>query len=221
MANLCNNTMRIFAEDSTGAANLKKVYEIIKRGEELNNSVYRIASELREDLTEEELDAVIEKSDSIQECRGSLIFVEYTQATENDDREYIQVDYESKWTPCLALWDIALEPYHLKQVTLAEEPGYEVYINTDKSGKYFPEKYVVDLCVEGLDELGNPNVEDDYYTEYYESKEEATKDLSRFFGKKFKDFSEVETYFEELRKIKEENDLDYWYITFLEYDKEA
>ena len=95
------------------------------------------------------------------------------------------------------------------------------YINTDKSGKYFPEKYVVDLCVEGLEELGNPNVEDDYYTEYYESKEEATKDLSRFFGKKFKDFSEVETYFEELRKIKEENDLDYWYITFLEYDKEA
>ena len=217
MANLCNNTMYIFAENSAGAANLKKVYKIIKQGEELDNSVYRIASELRDDLTEAELDREIRQCGLNQECRGWLIDVEYNKATEANKKEYIRVDYESKWSPCLALWHVALKPYGLKQVTLAEEPGCEVYVNTDEKGIFFPEKYVVDLCVEGLNKLGNPNVEDDYYTEYYETKTQAVKDLSVFFGKKFKNFTELEAYFEELKKIKEANGLDQWYINFIKY----
>lgn len=57
-----------------------------------------------------------------------------------------QIDVETKYTPDPRIWDEILKAYpDIRYVYRAEEPEFGVFINTDSSGKYFPEKYYAAL----------------------------------------------------------------------------
>lgn len=77
----------------------------------------------------------------------------------------------------------------------AEEPGMEIYATNDFDGIYFPDRYHVDICINN-----------EYYEEYFESKEECFKYIEEKTGCKNED--EIEKF----------NDTKNQYIFIHEYD---
>lgn len=119
----------------------------------------------------------------------------------------ITVWYESAWTPCIDAWEVILHRHFndCAQYTLAEEPGCEVYVNTDPTGEYLPEQYNVDASY-------NNSYFQERYDGYYETKEKALEDINEWLGKSFKSIEEVEAFFEEARE-----DDDEAFFSFHEY----
>ena len=64
-----------------------------------------------------------------------------------------------------------------------EEPNMEVYLTNDKEGKYFPNRYFVDTCINGA-----------YNLEYFETKEKAYKWLSEISNNKVTNEEQVEAF---------------------------
>lgn len=219
MANLCNNIMCIYS-DTENSQELKKVYNLLKEACAKSSSlcIRDMVAELRTDLTFEEVTKEMEGAS--YETRGwvySEASIIYEEATKKRP-ECIKIEYESKWSPCDEFWDFGLEPYKsLHEATIGEEPGCEVYINTDTTGKFFPERYIIDMCLEGISKYDDKyHVPDEYYIEYYENKKQVVKDMNKFFGKSFVTFKDVSNFFEELMKISDENDFG-WFINFNKY----
>ena len=52
-----------------------------------------------------------------------------------------------------------------------EEPMLEVYQTNDKEGKFYPERYIIDLCINEKDDM-----------EYFQTKEQALQWLSSRYG---------------------------------------
>ena len=78
----------------------------------------------------------------------------------------------------------------LKQVTLAEECGMGIYINTDKDHEFFSERYVLDIV--------------DYDYLYFDTEEEALKSINEIVPKlsgikniKFDSITEFDSWLEE------------------------
>lgn len=65
---------------------------------------------------------------------------------EKEGRWYIQLDYESDWSPAYEGIDLMLKELYptLGQVTWAEEGGCQIFVNTDSEGFFFPERFDVD-----------------------------------------------------------------------------
>lgn len=128
----------------------------------------------------------------------------------------LEMSYESAWNPINEILDEILKKYQpqMKQVTLADESGMDVFLNTDIEGKYFTEKYYLDLTITGEDETRKENYND---TKYHDSLESVVNELKDFFG--FYDFSNEEMDTEEqitsvIEKLEEYDDI---YITFANF----
>lgn len=51
----------------------------------------------------------------------------------------LQIQMSSAWGPCVSAWYMICDYYDLTFVLSAEEPGCDVYINTDQSREIYPE----------------------------------------------------------------------------------
>lgn len=66
-----------------------------------------------------------------------------------------KVFQDDKWSPNLEFWDLIIEQEYttddgermIDYVYEAEEPGCEIYINTDVDGEFFCDLYKVDACL--------------------------------------------------------------------------
>lgn len=66
-----------------------------------------------------------------------------------------KVYQDDKWSPNLEFWDLIIEQEYttddggrmIDYVYEAEEPGCEIYINTDVDGEFFCDLYKVDACL--------------------------------------------------------------------------
>ena len=67
--------------------------------------------------------------------RGTLIYYEAEETN-------VLIDVESAWHPLLEAYKVLAKLYNLNFVVKAEEPGFEIYINTDVEGNFFAERYV-------------------------------------------------------------------------------
>jgi fibro-slime domain-containing protein len=56
----------------------------------------------------------------------------------------------------------------IKVYWIVEECGFEIYCTNDKEGKYFPERFWVDTCIDGS-----------YNSEYFETKEQVYEWLNK------------------------------------------
>ena len=98
-----------------------------------------------------------------------------------DERHEGVYDFEiisqDKWDPCIEMWKLILEKHYpeVKMVACAEEPGYAVYINTDKDGLYYFDRYFIDILGGGLDSSGT-----------FETKDEVLDFLEEILGTRFK-----------------------------------
>lgn len=129
------------------------------------------------------------------ECRGEVLDV---QVDTGDDNEIVGVALwcETAWQPMIESFQRLVDEKYpgLKLVCCAEEPGCEIYINTDTAGYRFLDKYVI------------ATDEDNYYCE---TDEELLRYLEELTGKRFKDVSEaMSTDLEKLYREYKGDDLD-------------
>jgi len=71
-------------------------------------------------------------------------FLDYVSEIEYGDVPYLQISVSSAWSPIFDTYNMISKAYELEYVLLAEEPGCEIYINTDKLGQFFQDKYLLD-----------------------------------------------------------------------------
>ena len=82
-------------------------------------------------------------------ARGRVQDVELLEATKESPMG-VRVGVESKWTPSNDALDLVAEAVCgvgdgvMKEVMVAEEPGCEIYVNTDTEGLFFKEMAVVE-----------------------------------------------------------------------------
>lgn len=84
-------------------------------------------------------------------CRGSWYDLEF-------DGRVLTFNTETAWSPCNEMFDMVCKKYPtLSYFYRSEEPGMALYFTNDKEGRYFQDRFVVELCTH----------EEEYYTEYF------------------------------------------------------
>lgn len=79
-------------------------------------------------------------------CRGEIENLE-----QNGDHE-IEMVTMTAWGPMPEVWDLVFKQYpSMKQYWRSEEGGMCEYLTNDVDGDYFPEKYIIDDCVNGVE----------------------------------------------------------------------
>lgn len=74
-------------------------------------------------------------------CRGDWSFLEL-----DEDDDIVRFCTETAWYPCNEVLEFVCKKFpSLNYYCQAEEPGQNIYITNDKEGKYFYEKYLVDI----------------------------------------------------------------------------
>ena len=76
---------------------------------------------------------------------------------------HVRVDMETAWAPLPEVYDLIAEKYNLRYVYIAEEPGCEVYVNTDTEGRFFSTRYLLNSF-----EIDDLELDRDILTEYGE-----------------------------------------------------
>lgn len=96
------------------------------------------------------VDALGEKWENVF-CRGSWYDLEL-------DGRVLTFNTETAWSPCNETLNVVCGKYPtLSYLYRSEEPGMALYYTNDEEGKYFPEKFIVEVCTS----------EEEYYTEYF------------------------------------------------------
>jgi len=145
MPNWCCNQMVVYGSPTETKDFREKILSALKKAEKTSQwSLYTIYEEFGYERQK------ILEDDTLNYIRGTIEDVSNVHYDEKYG-SYIHISYESAWSPMLDGFDYLLSHHYntLKQVTLCEECGNCVYINTDKTGYFFEEKYC--LYVEDID----------------------------------------------------------------------
>lgn len=87
----------------------------------------------------------VRNSDEIN-CRGDVIEIGL-------EKDYVYIDDETAWGPNDGSMQKMLDEKYpgLEMVFRCEEPGMGVFVNTDETGRFLPERYIVDIYSENDD----------------------------------------------------------------------
>jgi len=90
-------------------------------------------------LTPEEI-----RSSSFSYVGGEIDEVQ--EIGEDGDDSYVMINMTTRWSPMIDGFNSLLSRFYtsLKAVYFAEEPGMCIYINTDKEGRFFNVRYVIE-----------------------------------------------------------------------------
>jgi hypothetical protein len=66
--------------------------------------------------------------------------------------DILSVHSEDAWAPMSDFYEFAAALYNVQYVYSAEEPGSGVYVNTDTEGRFFTDRYKIELYVEDMDQ---------------------------------------------------------------------
>lgn len=162
MANYCSNSIRFFSKDRAKmAVFLRKVSAVCNS----RSSGYGDLMVLH-GYNARQVAGFIDKRDMITHCD--------TKLTVDGDTYSFRVDTETAWSPHMDAFRKMLREkygYAIRMVYQSEEPGTGVFINTDATGKYFPERFMIDCCHNG-----------EYSKEYFCTLEEAVEWIEGAIG---------------------------------------
>lgn len=116
-------------------------------------------------------------------CRGWIEDIQRESST------HLQICTQTAWTELVAMWDIICHHNYddrISYVYRAEEPSNGHFINTDSSGEYFPEKYLIDAYLEDYEDLDIVE-----WYDYYETTDGVLNDASRFLKRKVNSIKEL------------------------------
>lgn len=84
---------------------------------------------------------------------GRDTFVEVPDVVSKDDTSYyFIIQTESAWSPHVEVFSKVIEEHYDDQIEFvhcSEEPGFEIYVNTDTDGRFFSDQYHLDFCING------------------------------------------------------------------------
>lgn len=110
-------------------------------------------------------------------CRGSWSELEMTD-------NVIRFTTETAWSPCNATLDLVCKKFKtLRYFFQSDEPGMAEYWTNDTDGKYFPDKYILDLCTP----------DEEYIHEYFTDLKSLLKFFEDTSGQPVKSVEEIET----------------------------
>lgn len=84
-------------------------------------------------------------------CRGSISQIGIL-SKDADRGFHFEIEQEDAWEANTEVWDKILskeEFSDINYVFMAEEPGCNVYVNSDSSGLFYDARYTVDVCLDG------------------------------------------------------------------------
>lgn len=139
--------------------------------------------------------------------RGSIIDI-----YEHSDDAFM-VTCEDAWAPMVELWRAVIE--HFPEVSFdirAEEPGCGLYLNTDTSGVYFPDRFLVELDYdyalnEEIKQIAEAWPIRPGDREFYENEKDLLDDMSRFFDMHVEDMEVLNREIEIFNETYEEKGL--------------
>lgn len=146
MPNWCSTAYAI----EGNATELKKLYELMKDLEK------RQKPSVQNGFGTTWLGCLVEALGESWEkiyCRGTWDNLKF-------NGEVLTFNTETAWSPCNEMFDMVCEKYPtLRYFYQSEEPGMCEYWTNDDEGKYFPDRYYVDVCTS----------EEEYYSEYFKT----------------------------------------------------
>ena len=155
MANYCSNSIRFFSKDRAKlAVFLRKVYAAF---DSRTSGFYNLL--VLHGYSNKQIAGMIDRRDAFVRCD--------TKLSADGDVFSFGVDTETAWAPHMEVfYRLIGEKYDnaIRMVYQSEECGCGIYINTDKEGKYFPERYMVDCRHFG-----------EFHKEYFDSLEKAVE----------------------------------------------
>ncbi|WP_443897971.1 hypothetical protein [Paraprevotella clara] len=108
-------------------------------------------------------------------CRGDWANLEM-------DGDTLRFTTETAWGPCNETFDLVCKKFpSLCYYYQTEEPGMVIYATNDVSGKYFTDKYIVDMCTP----------DEEYYCEYFGDEEAMYKWFEEIFERPVKSRKDV------------------------------
>lgn len=109
-------------------------------------------------------------------CRGNWSNLEM-------DGDTLKFTTETAWAPCNETFDLVCDKFpSLTYYYQSEEPGMVIYETNDRCGKYFTDKYVVDMCTP----------DEEYYCEYFSDEASMYKWFEEIFEQPVKSKKDVE-----------------------------
>lgn len=142
MPNWCYTDVTIWT-DSEHADEIERLYAVL---EELSGHESRLKNDFGSLWYGNILDYHGMYSKKIR-CRGQIISYGELEEDEGTGDIYFQLMSEDAWYVQTEFYKTLLKKYpHLHWVYLAEEPGMEIYDNADASGRFYPEKYILDYA---------------------------------------------------------------------------
>lgn len=146
-------------------------------------------------------------------CRG---FIDYfPEIDEDTDPGRLELSTETAWGPMTEMWDKIIAKYYpsITYVLIAEEPGCNLYVNTDTEGYDFTERFSVDFKLPPKYTYGSPN------GFYADCEEDVVETFNSIFQRKYKSYKQCKKRLSKEFKKKEYRDKGY-FITIHKY-KEA
>lgn len=174
MANICCDDVYFFSR--TNPEGLRSLWEDLETSVILCNDINQ--AWIGNLLKYKEMDT---KDICLQ---GTAIYMEW-----NEDN--ILLCMETKWSPLFDAYTTIAQTYNVEFVLQSIEPGENIYFNTDHSGIYFPDKYIISIEDEDLLTPSGIRIGDQLeYGQTFESKDAL---LTRFrdLGYTFKSLEEL------------------------------
>lgn len=165
MANICSNSTVFYGKRES----LDALWGVIQNAQKRERPMWLGNIFLEAGFTPEELDGIY--------CRGDIDYAE------RDDADgTIKIDYETAWSPIYEEFDRLLSRFFpdVREVTIAEECGCEIFVNTDVEGRFFTDRYQIER--------------EDSDTEYFPDLESFLRRFNEIFGTSFGTFSECDSY---------------------------
>ena len=107
------------------------------------------------------------------------------------DGEVLRLSTMTAWSPCNETFDFVCKKFpSLRYFYQSEEPGMVEYRTNDREGKYFPDKYIADVCTD----------DGEYLTEYFADMSGLFEWLEDLAERPVKSQKEVEVLVEEWKK---------------------
>jgi hypothetical protein len=130
-------------------------------------------------------------------CRGEWSCLELNNGI-------ITFSTESAWSAPIEVFDLIKQKFpSLEIFFLSVEPGCEYFVVNDIEGRFYPDRYIVDLCT----------ADEDSMTEYFEDLESALDWIEKLTGQKVENAQDVELLNDALADI---NENSYCYLHEIE-----
>ena len=127
--------------------------------------------------------------------RGTIYDISTFKYNEELNQFYIIVGYETAWSPMIEGFDYLLKTHYknLQALTIAEEPGCDIYINEDINHYFFKTQYCLDIFDNNVYYCDNDNDLIDTFNRVCNQKVDSVKGIIQYLNRN-EDFASLHEY---------------------------